>query len=257
MSAGLSGAAAGGCLRLRKIMEARSVNRMVVNVGIPAIVATIIQSALTSSVSGPLVQIALKGYEMIKKLCRIALLATLGACANLAAAGGMTIDSQTFDCIRNMTPVRGFFVSNLQGNIEGTLAVANAGSGTYPPGSVVQLVPTEVMVKHEAGFSPATGDWEFIELDVSAEGSTIRTRGFVDVVNRFGGNCFACHIKANPDRDMICETGHGCDPIPLTATMIKAIQNTDPRCEAVELPPEQVEALQQLQSVLANPAQSP
>ena len=189
----------------------------------------------------------------MKKHCKLALLTLLGACANPVTAGGITVDSQTFDCIRKMTPVRGFFVSNLQGDIEETLAVANAGSGTYPPGSVVQLVPTEVMVKHEAGVSPATRDWEFIELDVSAEGSTIRARGFVDVVNRFGGNCFACHLKANPDRDMICETGHGCDPIPLTPTMIKAIQNTDPRCEPVELPAEQIEALKQLQSALANP----
>lgn len=193
----------------------------------------------------------------MKKLCKLALIATLGACTNLAAAGGVAIDNETFDCIRKMTPVRGFFVGNLQGNLEDTLEIANAGSGTYPPGSVVQLVPTEVMVKHEAGFSPATRDWEFIELDVSAGGSTIRTRGFVDVVNRFGGNCFACHIKADPDRDMICETGHGCDPIPLTPTMIKAIQNTDPRCEPVELPPEQVEALKQLQAALSKPAESP
>ena len=193
----------------------------------------------------------------MKKLCKLILLPMLGACANFATAEGLAVDSQTFDCIRNMTPVRGFFVSNLKGDIEGTLAVANAGSGIYPPGSIVQLVPTEVMVKHGEGFSPATKDWEFIELDVSAEGSTIRTRGFVDVVNRFGGNCFACHIKANPERDMICETGHGCDPIPLTPIMIKAIQNTDPRCEPVELPPEQIEALKQLQTALANPAQSP
>jgi hypothetical protein len=193
----------------------------------------------------------------MKTLCKLALLPALGTCATLAMAEGMAVDSQTFDCIRDMTPVRGFFVSNIKGDIEGTLAIANAGSGTYPPGSVVQLVPTEVMVKHEAGFSPATRDWEFIELDVSAEGSTIRARGFVEVVNRFGGNCFACHAKANPGRDMICETGHGCDPIPLTPTMIKAIQNTDPRCDPVELPPEQIEALKQLQAALTPPADSP
>jgi hypothetical protein len=35
--------------------------------------------------------------------------------------------------------------------------------------------------------------------------------------------------------------------------MIKAIQNTDPRCEPVALPPEQIEALKQLQAALANP----
>lgn len=190
----------------------------------------------------------------MNRIYKFGLLPALGLCSTMVMAEGIAIDDQTFDCIRDLTPVRGFFVGNLQGNIEETLAISTAGTGTYPAGSVVQLVPTEVMVKHEAGFSPATKDWEFIELNVSAEGSTISARGFVDVVNRFGGNCFGCHIKAKPERDMICETGHGCDPIPLTPTMIKAIQNTDPRCEPVALPPEQIEALQQLQAAMAKPA---
>ena len=161
-------------------------------------------------------------------------------------------DAENLGCIRDMTPVRGFFVSNLQGDLDKTLAVANAGTGSYPEGSVVQLVPAEVMIKRAEGTSPATRDWEFIELEVSAEGSKVRARGFVDVVNQFGGNCFACHVKANPGRDLVCEQGNGCDPIPLTPTMIKAIQNTDPRCEPVELPPEQIEALKQLKAALAN-----
>ncbi len=168
-------------------------------------------------------------------------------------AAGPTIDDKTFTCIRDMTPVRDFFVGNLQGNLDGTLAVSNAGTGTYPAGSVIQLVPTEVMVKREEGFSPVTRDWEFIELQVSDQGTKIAKRGTVDVVNRFGGNCFACHVKANPGRDLVCEQGNGCDPIPLTRDMIKGIQNTDPRCEPVALPPEQMEALKQLQASLAKP----
>jgi hypothetical protein len=190
----------------------------------------------------------------MKHALPLALAPALALGAALALAEDLVIDNDTFGCVRDLTPVRGFFVGNLQGALDATVAVATAGTGTYPPGSVVQLVPTEVMVKHEPGFSAATKDWEFIELDVNPEGSSIRARGFVDVVNRFGGNCFACHVKANADRDMICETGHGCDPIPLTPTMIKAIQNTDPRCEPVALPPEQVEALRQLQAALAKPA---
>jgi hypothetical protein len=127
------------------------------------------------------------------------------------------------------------------------LAVANSPSGgIYPAGSVVQLVPAEVMIKREACYNPGTRDWEFIELDVSAEGTTVRARGFADVVNRFGGNCFACHVKARPERDMICEQGHGCDPIPLTPVMTRAIQKTDPRCPPVELSLEEQEALRAL-----------
>jgi hypothetical protein len=43
------------------------------------------------------------------------------------------------------------------------------------------------------GASRAARDWEFFELDVSTEGSSIRHRRHADVVNRFGGNCLGCH----------------------------------------------------------------
>lgn len=170
-------------------------------------------------------------------------------CAVSASADTGSIEADTFGCIRDMTPVRGFYVDNLDGNLDGTLAVANSSTGgVYPPGSLVQLVPTEVMVKREPGFNAATRDWEFFELDVSAEGSSIRARGFAEVVNRFGGNCFACHVQARPEWDMICEQDHGCDPIPLTPVMIKAIQKTDPRCEPMALEAEEAAALEALRA---------
>ena len=80
-------------------------------------------------------------------------------------------------------------------------------------------------------------------------GGAIRVRGAGEVVNQFGGNCLSCHEKAQPEFDLICEQTHGCDPIPLTPVMVKAIQNTDPRCPPVEnLPAEQLEALAMLQA---------
>lgn len=147
------------------------------------------------------------------------------------APGQIPVTASTFTCIRDMTKVRGFYVDNLKGDLEATLAVANSATGgVYPPGSVVQLIPGEVMVKHEVGYNPVTKDWEFFELDVSEEGSEIRKRGFADVVNRFGGNCFACHLQAKPQWDMVCEDTHGCDPIPITKQVVDLIQRTDPRC---------------------------
>jgi len=141
------------------------------------------------------------------------------------------VTEDNFRCLANMTPVRHFFVDNLLGDLEGTLTVANSEEGgDYPPGSVVQLVPTEVMVKHGKGWNAPTRDWEFFELNVSSEGSLIRNRGFADVVNRFGGNCFGCHIKARPEWDLICEKDHGCDPIPVTVEQILQLQQADPRC---------------------------
>ena len=144
---------------------------------------------------------------------------------------GPTIDEDSFKCLGQMTAVRHFYVDNLLGAPDATIAVAEStAGGIYPPGSVVQLVPTEVMVKHRPGWNAATRDWEFFELDVSAAGSSIRNRGFADVINKFGGNCFGCHIKAEPKYDLICERDHGCDSIPITREAIAAIQAEDPRC---------------------------
>jgi hypothetical protein len=143
----------------------------------------------------------------------------------------MKIDADSFVCLSKMTAVRHYFVDNLRDDLAATVAAAKSTDGAvFPPGSVVQLVPTEAMVKHESGWNAATNDWEFFELDVSAEGSSIRNRGFTDVVNRFGGNCFGCHIKAEAKYDFICELDHGCDPIPVTREMIAGIQAQDPRC---------------------------
>jgi len=148
-----------------------------------------------------------------------------------AEAQPLTIDAGSFGCLAEMTKIRHFFVDNLLGDLEATVAVAESpDGGVYPPGSVVQLVPTEVMVKHPSGYSAATRDWEFFELGVSAEGTSITTRGSVDVVNRFGGNCLDCHIQAEPQYDLICELDHGCDPIPVTREQIAAVQAADPRC---------------------------
>jgi hypothetical protein len=153
-----------------------------------------------------------------------------------AETSAVSIDEKSFSCIRDMTPVRHFYVDNLLGNMEGTLAAANAPQGAiYPAGSVVQLVPTEVMVKREVGTFPATGDWEFFELEVNEQGSKIAKRGFVDVNNRFGGNCFTCHVPAREKWDFICESDHGCEPIPIDHKMTGALQRSDPRCGEAEL----------------------
>jgi hypothetical protein len=164
------------------------------------------------------------------------------------AAKTLAITDASFSCIRDLKPVRGFYVGNLLGNVDATIAAANAGGGTpYPVGSIVQLVPGEAMVKHPPGFDAKTNDWEFFELDVQPVGSKIRVRGSTDVVNQFGGNCLSCHAQAEAKWDMICEQGHGCAPIPVTPIMAKAIQNTDPRCAKIDnLPADQVAALQQL-----------
>ncbi|TKB58677.1 hypothetical protein [Ferrimonas aestuarii] len=177
----------------------------------------------------------------------------LGALISVSGvAAELEVNAEDFQCITDMTPVRGFYVDNLiEGKLADTVAIAEAEQGVYPPGSVVQLVPTEVMVKHPKGFSAATNDWEFFELNVSPEGSVIHKRGFVDVENRFGGNCFACHIKAEPKYDFVCESDHGCDPIPLSLEVKRLLQKLDPRCEIKYQPtPEEMDALQKFRASL-------
>jgi hypothetical protein len=169
-----------------------------------------------------------------------------------AAPQPLSISENSFHCVTDMTHVGHYYVDNLAGDLKGTVHAAESRSGEpYPVGSVVQLVPSEVMVKREKGFNAATRDWEFFELDVSADGSKIRTRGFAEVNNRFGGNCFSCHVKAQSQWDMICDNTHGCDPIPITRAMSGALQRTDPRCKNAGPPsPEDAAALAQLGAIV-------
>jgi hypothetical protein len=92
--------------------------------------------------------------------------AGVGSAEDSAVQGKGQIDAKSFRCITEMTHVRQFYVDNLLGNLDATLAVANSATGgTYPPGSVIQLVPGDAMVKRDKGFNAVTHDWEFFELD--------------------------------------------------------------------------------------------
>ena len=77
---------------------------------------------------------------------------------SIADEPAVKVTDESFKCITEMTPVRHFYVDNLQGNLVATVAVATAGEGDYPEGSVVQLMPNEVMIKQQKGFNPATRD---------------------------------------------------------------------------------------------------
>ena len=168
-----------------------------------------------------------------------------------AEEGRIKVDNNSFKCITEMTKVRHFYVDNLAGKLAETVAVAEAGKGDYPEGSVVQVMPNEVMIKQQKGFSPATRDWEFFWIDLDKNGAKIFTRGFAEVNNRFGLNCFACHVKTRPEYDFICEIGHGCDPIPVSRPMFGALQRTDPRCTGSDMvSAEDQEALKQLGEIV-------
>jgi hypothetical protein len=143
----------------------------------------------------------------------------------------MALTGDDFECILDGTRVRRFYLTNKLGRLDEALEVAASPTGgTYPPGTLIQLVPQEAMFKRGPGWNPETNDWEFFFLDVDEEGTTIATRGAEDTVNAFGGNCFDCHREAEPQWDMVCEQGRGCEDLPLSASLIESIQQGDPRC---------------------------
>lgn len=153
--------------------------------------------------------------------------------ASHAMGDDIDMQPEDFDCLLDWTPIRRFYITNKLGRLDETLAVANsAEGGIYPPGTVIQLVPGEAMVKRRPGWSPETNDWEFFFLRVAADGAvTIEDRGTTDVVNQFGGNCLDCHRLAEPQWDFVCEQDHGCDPLPINEQVIRNFQDTDPRCD--------------------------
>ena len=150
--------------------------------------------------------------------------------ATTTAPEDLVMQAGDFVSLKDMTPVRGFFVANRLGHLDEALAVANdPGGGTYPVGPIIQLVPQEAMVKRAPGFDAASDDWEFFSLDVSASGTKILSRGGAEVVNRFGGSCSSCHSAADPKFDLVCEHDHGCAPLPIGDDVIRSIQQADPR----------------------------
>jgi hypothetical protein len=155
---------------------------------------------------------------------------TTTASTTTTASEDLDMRAEDFVNITSMTPVKGYFIDNRLGHLDEAVAVATSDAGgVYPVGTIIQLVPQEAMVKRAPGWGPTTNDWEFFFLNVSAEGTTIVTRGAEETVNQFGGNCASCHAAAEPQFDFVCEDTHGCEPLPIGDDVIAAIQASDPR----------------------------
>ena len=131
--------------------------------------------------------------------------------------------------INTMTRVADHFVGSLNGHLAAALAVArSATGGVYPVGTVIQLIPTEAMVKRRAGYSPSTGDREFFSLQASATGTVIKKSG-AKVLNFAGLDCASCHVAAKGRFDFVCAKNHGCAPLPVSDAIIADLQRSDPR----------------------------
>jgi hypothetical protein len=147
--------------------------------------------------------------------------------------------AETFDCLKDggWTQVGASMFKNVLGHTDEMLAIARSpDGGTFPVGTVVQLIPTEASVKRGQGYSAASRDWEFFSLGVASTGSTIKTSGGdAHVVNAFGGSCLGCHGQAAPQWDLVCGDAdggntHGCASLPLTGPELASLRSSDPRC---------------------------
>lgn len=171
----------------------------------------------------------------------LVVLAVAFALAGCGGDGGSSSAPQTpqdfvaeasdFECLQNWARVRNIRLTNRRGFLDEAVALAqNPEAGRqYPVGTIIQLFPGEAMVKRAPGYDPENHDWEYFELNVSADGTEIRKRGRDEIVNMFGGQCFGCHEAAR-EFDFICEEDHGCVKLPVTGAQIAVLQDSDPRC---------------------------
>jgi hypothetical protein len=147
-------------------------------------------------------------------------------------AADITVSESSFGCIRNWTKVRNTYIKHddpkkLKEAVR--IFKDSVPDKEYPVGTFLQLLPNEAMVKHQRQKFPDTKGWEFFDLDLSAQGTKIKTRG-IDTVNFQGVKCFSCHQPA-AKFDFVCERSHGCAPVPLDDQKIAELQGADPRCK--------------------------
>jgi hypothetical protein len=101
--------------------------------------------------------------------------------------------------------------------------------GEYPVGTVLQLFYDEASVKRGRGFSPETGDWEFLTLAADVDKKTVITSRGTTEVRNVGGTCMSCHGGANA-YDYTCFTNRGCGSLPFFIDTDVQPDVDDPRC---------------------------
>lgn len=163
-------------------------------------------------------------------------IACLVLCLHLAVdllADDVVVSEKSFGCVLDLPKIRNTRIQNLDPEKlkEATRIFKDSvPDKEYPTGTILQLLPTEAMVKHDRGAFPNTHGWEFFALKVSADGTTILDRGDKVLNTSLKKPCLGCHSPA-AKFDFVCEKGHGCAPVPLTDQKIAEMQAADPRCK--------------------------
>src|ERR1700728_1979282 len=149
------------------------------------------------------------------------------------SADDLVVTEKSFGCVLNLPKVRNTRIQNPDPEkLREAIRIFrdSVPDKEYPKGTILQLIPTEAMVKHDRAAFPNTNGWEFFALKVSSDGTAILDRGDKVLNTSLKKPCLGCHSPA-AKFDFVCEKGHGCAPIPLTDQRIAAAQAADPRCK--------------------------
>ena len=153
--------------------------------------------------------------------------------AVILSADDLAITEKSFGCLLDLPKVRNTRIQNPDpAKLREAIRIFkdSVPDKEYPTGTVLQLIPTEAMVKHDRAAFPKSNGWEFFALKVSADGTTILDRGDKVLNTSLKKPCLGCHSPA-AKFDFVCEKSHGCAPIPVTDQQIAAVQSADPRCK--------------------------
>jgi hypothetical protein len=156
-------------------------------------------------------------------------------CRNLSA-DDLVITEKSFGCVLDLPKVRNTRIQNPDPEkLKEAIRIfpSSVPDTEYPGGTILQLIPTEAMVKHDRSAFPKTNGWEFFALTVSPGGTTIQERGDKVINTSLKKPCLDCHSPA-AKFDFVREQGHGCATIPVTDEQIAAMQAGDPLCKKVK-----------------------
>src|SRR5260370_16309085 len=96
------------------------------------------------------------------------------------SADDLAITEKSFGCLLDLPKVRNTRIQNPDPEkLREAIRIFrdSVPDKEYPTGTILQLIPTEAMLKHDRAAFPNTHGWEFFALKVSPDGTTIQDRG--------------------------------------------------------------------------------
>src|SRR6202000_2183168 len=137
---------------------------------------------------------------------RIILLVMFLYLAVTLSADDLVITEKSFGCVLDLPKVRNTRIRNPDPEklTEAIRIFRDSVPGKeYPKGTILQLIPTEAMVKHDHAAFPNTHGWGFFAPKVSARGTTIVDRGDKVLNTSVKKACLECH-SPGAKFDFVC-----------------------------------------------------